>query len=141
MMGYYKAPEATAAVLQDGWLNTGDLSSFDVYGNLAITGRSKDLIIHKGLNIYPQEVENVLMSHPQVFKAAVIGREESVAGQVPIAFVAVKDKDSLRDIESKLRALCASSLALYKIPRKFICVDDLPMSSTGKVDKKQLHLL
>lgn len=141
MMGYYKASEATEKVLQNGWLNTGDLASFDIYGNLAITGRSKDLIIHKGLNIYPQEVENILMSHPQVFKAAVVGREESVAGQVPIAFVAVKDKDRLSDIESRLRTLCASSLASYKIPRKFICVDDLPMSPTGKVDKKQLHLL
>ncbi|MBU1008026.1 AMP-binding protein [Candidatus Dependentiae bacterium] len=138
MLGYYKAPEETAKVLKDGWLNTGDLASFDENGNLAIQGRSKDLIIHKGFNIYPQEVENVLMSHPAVFKAAVIGRNEAVVGQVPIAFIATRDdKDR---IEQSLRALCSDNLASYKIPRKFICLDDLPMSPTGKIDKKQLQM-
>jgi len=139
MLGYYKAPKDTAKVLKDGWLNTGDLASLDQNGNLAIQGRSKDLIIHKGFNIYPQEVENVLMSHPSVFKAAVIGRQESVVGQVPIAFVATRDDKEL--VESALRSLCANNLATYKIPRKFICVDDLPMSPTGKVDKKKLEVL
>lgn len=137
MLGYYKAPQETAKVLRDGWLNTGDLASIDDDGNIAILGRSKDLIIHKGFNIYPQEVENILMSHPAVFKAAVIGRHESVVGQVPIAYIATRD-DKER-IERSLRLLCAESLASYKIPRKFICLDDLPMSPTGKIDKKQLQ--
>lgn len=136
MLGYYKAPEATAKVLQDGWLNTGDLARFE-NGLLAICGRSKDLIIHKGFNIYPQEVENILMTHPAVFKAAVIGRSESVVGQVPIAFVAARgDKEH---VEKSLRSLCRDNLATYKIPRKFVCLDDLPMNSTGKIDKKQLQ--
>ena len=136
MLGYYKSPEQTAAVLQDGWLNTGDLASLDRKGLLAICGRSKDLIIHKGLNIYPQEVENVLMKHPAVFKVAVVGRAEDASGQIPVAFVALKKKD--KAIEKSLRVLCRNNLAAYKIPKKFICLDDLPMNPTGKVDKKLL---
>ena len=136
MLGYYNAPEATSAVLKDGWLNTGDLARIDAAGRLAIQGRSKDLIIHKGFNIYPQEVENILMSHPAVIKAAVIGREEPLAGQIPIAYLAVKSND--KEMEKSLRELCSSNLAQYKIPKKFICLDDLPMNATGKVDKKQL---
>lgn len=137
MLGYYKAPEATEKTLENGWLNTGDLATLDEHGVLAICGRSKDLIIHKGFNIYPQEVENILMSHPAVFKAAVIGREESVVGQVPIAYVAAKGDQE--HIEKTLRELCVDNLASYKIPRKFICLDDLPMGPTGKIDKKQLQ--
>ncbi len=139
MLGYYHAPEATQAVLQDGWLNTGDLAVIKNNGMLAITGRSKDLIIHKGFNIYPQEIENVLMLHPAVFKAAVIGRHEVASGQIPVAYVAVKESSgNKRDVEKNLRVLCSNNLAAYKVPRKFVCVDDLPMSATGKVDKKQL---
>ncbi len=136
MMGYYNAPEATAAVLQEKWLNTGDLGSIDLHGNLAIRGRTKDIIIHKGFNIYPAEIENVLMMHPSVFKAAVIGQEEDMAGQVPVAFVALRSREP--DIEQILRKHCAHNLATYKVPRKIICLDDLPMNATGKIDKKQL---
>jgi long-chain acyl-CoA synthetase len=138
MMGYYNAPDATAKVLIDGWLNTGDLGSLDEHGNLAISGRTKDIIIHKGFNIYPAEIENVLLRHPSVFKVAVVGQEESGSGQIPVAFVAIKSPE--RGIEASLRSLCSSNLAAYKVPRKFVCVDDLPMNSTGKVDKKQLRL-
>lgn len=138
MMGYYKSPESTNLVLRDGWLNTGDLASFDEYGNLAITGRIKDVIIHKGFNIYPAEIENILLMHPIVFKAAVIGHEEEASGQVPVAYVAVKNRTP--DLEKALRDLCNNNLASYKIPRKFICLDDLPMNATGKVDKKQLRI-
>jgi long-chain acyl-CoA synthetase len=138
MMGYYNSPDATAKVLVDGWLNTGDLGSLDEHGNLAISGRTKDIIIHKGFNIYPAEIENVLLRHPSVFKVAVIGQEESGSGQIPVAFVAIKSPES--GIEVSLRNLCSNNLAAYKVPRKFVCVDDLPMNSTGKVDKKQLRL-
>ena len=137
MMGYYKAPEATALVLKADWLNTGDLCALDSFGNILMCGRTKDLIIHKGFNIYPQEIENVLMMHPAVSKAAVIGIDEVLSGQFPVAYVAVKTKEP--GIEEGLRVLCAANLASYKIPRKFICLEDLPMSATGKVDKKQLQ--
>jgi len=138
MMGYYNSPESTATVLKNGWLNTGDLGSIDKLGKVAIRGRSKDLIIHKGFNIYPAEIENVLMRHPAVFKAAVIGQPEPMSGEVPVAFVAVRNKQT--NLEELLRDLCSSNLAAYKIPRKFICLEDLPMNATGKIDKKQLHL-
>jgi len=137
MLGYYKSEEETSRVLQDGWLNTGDLACFDEHGHLAIVGRSKDLIIHKGFNIYPQEVENVLLTYPAVFKAAVIGQADVSVGQVPIAYVAIREDSG--DLELKLRAFCMERLATYKVPRKFICLDDLPMNATGKVDKKILE--
>lgn len=138
MMGYYKSPELTSQVMQNGWLNTGDLGSLDERGLLAITGRSKDLIIHKGFNIYPQEVENILMSHPMVIKAAVIGKEDSLSGQIPVAYVALRAMHDTAEVEAQLRVLCTQNLASYKIPRYFTCLQDLPMSATGKIDKKQL---
>jgi long-chain acyl-CoA synthetase len=138
MLGYYKIPETTAQVLRDGWLNTGDLGMIDCARNLAIKGRLKDVIIHKGFNIYPAEIENVLLTHASVFKAAVVGQEEEMFGQVPVAFLAVKIKG--KHLDKELRDLCAHNLATYKIPRKFIYLEDLPMNATGKVDKKQLRV-
>jgi long-chain acyl-CoA synthetase len=138
MLGYFNAPHETERVLKDGWLNTGDLASISREGELAIRGRTKDIIIHKGFNIYPQEVENVLMLHPAVTKVAVVGKAEAVSGQVPIAFVATRE-DKV-EIEKSLKKLCMDNLAAYKIPRKIICLDDLPMSPSGKVDKKRLQL-
>ncbi len=136
MLGYYNAPEHTAQVLVDGWLDTGDFAYFDTRGNLVISGRFKDLIIHKGFNIYPPEIENVLMSHPAVFKAGVIGKEDELTGEIPIAFVAVRENNP--DCEKALKALCKQHLAPYKIPRHIICLPDLPMTALGKVDKKRL---
>ncbi len=137
MMGYYKSQEETDKVLVDGWLNTGDLGSINSQGYLSISGRNKDLIIHKGFNIYPQEVENILLSHPKIMQAAVIGKEDSSTGQIPIAFVALKGKEKIS--EGLLRELCAANLANYKIPKKFIYMDSLPMNATGKIDKKILQ--
>jgi len=134
--GYYNAPEATKNILIDGWLDTGDLASLDHDGRLAIRGRLKDVIIHKGFNIYPAEVENVLLSHPAVFKAAVVGQKEDASGQVPIAFVAVRNKNA--HLEEILYNHCTNHLAFYKLPRKIVCLDDLPMNATGKIDKKHL---
>jgi long-chain acyl-CoA synthetase len=143
MLGYYKSPDATAQVLCSGWLCTGDLGCIDHKGNLAIKGRLKDVIIHKGFNIYPAEIENILLTHPGVFKAAVIGQEERTGGQIPVAYLAIKNREDREDIDKKLdqelRALCAHNLATYKIPRKFVYLEDLPMNATGKIDKKQLR--
>jgi long-chain acyl-CoA synthetase len=139
MMGYYNCPDATAKVLKNGWVNTGDLSTLDSLGRLTVKGRSKDLIIHKGFNIYPQEIENVLLAHPMVLRAAVIGKEDPLSGQIPVAFVALKSP--VVGIEKNLLELCSNNLAQYKIPRKFICMEDLPLSPTGKIDKKQLQNL
>jgi len=136
MLGYYNSPTETNRILKDGWLNTGDLAKFDKFGNLEIIGRTKDLIIHKGFNIYPQEVENVLLTHPAISKVAVVGRDDTTTGQVPVAFIAIKPGND--EAKLKLKEYCGSYLAAYKVPRKFIYLDDLPMGSTGKVDKKKL---
>lgn len=137
MRGYYNAPEATSHVIVDGWLSTGDLASMDVDGSITMQGRSKDLIIHKGFNIYPQEVENVILKHPAVMRAAVVGVEDP-AGQIPIAYVAFRGEQPPL-FEKELRELCGEHLATYKIPRRFVCREELPLTATGKIDKKQLR--
>lgn len=136
MQGYYHAPEATSKILHDGWLNTGDLGMVEGTGHLVICGREKDLIINKGVKIYPQEVENVLMSHPEVTAAGVIGVEDRTT-QVPVAFVAVKK--TYPALEQELLTLCQERLARYKVPRAFYLETQLPQTATGKVDKKVLR--
>ena len=138
MLGYYNAPEQTQKVLKDGWFNTGDTFYLDDEGKLVITGRTKDLIINKGINIYPQEIENVLLSHPNVIGAAVVGKLNDDQGEIPIAFVQTKEEKA--DIEKELMALCKKQLAAYKVPRQFVCsIEELPMTATRKVNKKLLR--
>lgn len=139
MLGYYNAPEATAEVLQNGWFCTGDLVLLDEQGRIAIVGRQKDLIINKGLNIYPQEIENIILTNSQVLRAAVIGKPEEGVGEVPIAFFSLRDKTADPGIvEQELRQQCGDNLASYKVPKKFICLEELPLTSTSKVDKSAL---
>lgn len=140
MLGYYNAPEATAQVLKDGWFNTGDMMYIAPSGKLVITGRTKDLIINKGINIYPPEIENIIMSHPNVIRVAVVGQLDEASGEVPVAFVQLRTAQE--GIEAALHALCVQHLASYKIPRSFRCsTEDLPMTATSKVDKKVLRKL
>jgi long-chain acyl-CoA synthetase len=137
MLGYYQAPEATSQVLKDGWFNTGDLAYIDFCGRIVITGREKDLIINKGFNIYPQEIENVILSYSNAIRAAVVGRIDE-DGEVPIAFVQLRSLE--KDAEQKLRRLCVQYLAPYKVPRQFFCdTKELPVTATGKIDKKILR--
>lgn len=138
MLGYYNAPDTTKKVLQNGWFNTGDLVYLDTQGRLVISGRTKDLIINKGLNIYPQEIENVILSHPNVFQVGVVGKPDEHQGEVPIAFVQLRTDEP--DIEQALRKLCLDHLARYKVPKMFICnTQPLLTTATGKVDKKVLR--
>lgn len=138
MLGYYNAPEVTEAVIKDGWFATGDLAYIDQKGKIVISGRSKDLIIHKGINIYPQEIENVILLHSNVMRVGVIGKVDDGSGEIPIAFVQLREKDE--SIVMSLKELCLKNLAAYKVPRQFICsVDPLPITATGKVDKKVLR--
>lgn len=138
MMGYYNHPEATEAALKNGWFASGDLGYLDAKGRIVITGRAKDLIIHKGFNIYPQEIENVITSHPNVIRVGVIGIPDEATGEVPVAYVQLREKSDT--IERELKALCVRDLAPYKIPRHFICdTRDLPVTATGKVDKKKIR--
>lgn len=138
MLGYYNEPVETAKVLVDGWLNTGDLGYVDARGKIVITGRLKDLIINKGLNIYPQEIENVIASHPNVIRVGVIGRPDE-AGEVPVAYVQIKEDEA--DVIKHLNDICAKHLAAYKVPREFIVsTQELPLTATSKVDKKVLRV-
>ena len=138
MLGYYNAPEKTKETIIEGWLTTGDLGYFDSEGRLVVTGRSKDLIINKGIKVYPQEIENVLLMHPEVLRAAVIGVAQANVGQVPIAYVQLRSENNA--CVTELKALCDNHLAPYKVPRTFICSPQpLPLTATGKVDKKQLR--
>jgi len=138
MLGYYNAPEATAKVVVDGWLNTGDLAYIDEHGKIVITGRLKDLIINKGLNIYPQEIENIISSHANVLRVGVVGKPHDTEGEVPIAFVQLRKEQE--GIEKELNKLCHEQLAPYKVPRSFVCsAEQLAVTATGKVDKKVLR--
>jgi len=138
MLGYYNAPDMTDEVIKDGWFATGDLAYIDSLGKIVISGRSKDLIIHKGINIYPQEIENVILMHPNVLRVGVVGSVDEDVGELPIAFVQIKETD--HTMAKSLRELCMKNLAGYKVPRQFICsTDPLPMTATGKVDKKTLR--
>jgi len=137
MMGYYNAPDATATTLVDGWLLTGDLARVAADGSIIICGRRKDLIVHKGINIYPQEIENILMLHPLVTHAAVVGKVDESVGEVPVAFVATRTSSD--KLVQELETLCKTHCAPYKIPRAIFVERELPLTSTGKVDKKILR--
>ena len=135
MRGYYRAPEATAAAIdRDGWFNTGDLARFD--GDvLFIVGRTKELIIRSGFNVYPAEVEAVLNEHPAVVQSAVIGRAVTGNEEV-VAFVQLLPGSTVNPAD--LTAHAARQLAPYKRPCKIIVLDALPAGSTGKILKHRL---
>ncbi|SLN23310.1 Long-chain-fatty-acid--CoA ligase [Falsiruegeria litorea R37] len=135
MKGYYRNAEATDAALQDGWLRTGDLGYFDEHGRLHIAGRSKELIIHGGFNVYPPEVEAALNDHPQVIQSAVIGC--TVEGdELVYAFVQAA-KGDLPDVED-LKGFAAARLAGYKRPSRIVVATELPAAPTGKILKHRL---
>lgn len=136
MSGYFRNPEETAKVLSaDGWLKTGDLGRLDAHGHLHILGRSKELIIHGGFNVYPPEVEAALNDHPQVIQSAVIGH--SVAGDEHVlAFVQVSEDD--KPDPEELRSFVAERLTGYKRPKQVVLSSSLPAAPTGKILKHKL---
>jgi long-chain acyl-CoA synthetase len=137
MLGYYNSSEVTAQVLQNGWLNTGDLATSTKNNKIIICGRAKDLIVNKGVKIYPQEVENILMTAPSVTAAAVIGIPHSHNESIVVAYVATSQKDP--NLVKTLQDLCHHNLAPYKVPRFIIVRKELPTTTTGKIDKKSLR--
>jgi long-chain acyl-CoA synthetase len=136
MQGYFNLPEETGKTITNAWLHTGDLGKLDPEGFITITGRKKDLIISAGENIYPREIEEVLVLHPKVKEVAVIGVKDEVRGEVPKAFLIAHEGVSVDDKE--LRAFCREHLAAYKVPKHFEIVADLPRTPTGKVLKRLL---
>ena len=139
MLGYYKDPIGTERVLRDGWLVTGDLGSIDGDGRVYLAGRSKDLIIRAGANIYPAEIEGVLLRHPGLAEAYVVGLEHPILGEQVAACVVLKDGAALTDRD--LRAHCLQFLAAYKCPERIQFVDSVPKTSRGKVSSASVRAL
>jgi acyl-CoA synthetase (AMP-forming)/AMP-acid ligase II len=136
MRGYLGRPQATAEVLRDGWLHTGDVGYLDEDGYLVLVDRLKDMIIRGGENIFPKEIENVLYDHPDVLEAAVVGKPDPVYGEVPVAYVAPRPGAEL-DVDQLIEH-CHTSLARFKVPREFHVLDSLPKNAVGKLVKGQL---
>jgi fatty-acyl-CoA synthase len=132
--GYWNDPAATAATIRDGWLHTGDIAMRDEDGCYTILGRSKEMFISGGENVYPAEIESALLAHPTVSAAAVVGVPHETWGEVGRAFVVVEPGYD----EEALRAWLAERLARYKLPRSIVIVDALPLTAIGKIDKKLL---
>ncbi|GAA3827640.1 class I adenylate-forming enzyme family protein [Amycolatopsis tucumanensis] len=140
MIGYYGKPDATAATLEGGWLHTGDLAHVDEDGYLYISGRSKDMIITGGLNVYPAEMERVVAQHPAVLEAAVVGVPDPEWGEFGAAMVVLRPGCELG--EEELTRYLKSELATYKIPRRFTFTGtSLPRTTSGKVQKFRVRNL
>ena len=133
MSGYWKNPDATAATLKDGWLHTGDMGSFDARGFLTLRERSKDVVISGGSNIYPREVEEVLIEHPAVSEACVVGAPDEEWGEVVVAFIVGAAS------EAELDAHLLERIARFKRPKRYEFVDEIPKNSYGKVLKRELR--
>jgi long-chain acyl-CoA synthetase len=136
MGGYWRDPGATARALRDGWLWTGDLGAFDADGFLTLKDRSKDLIISGGANIYPREVEEVLLRHPAVAEAAVVGRPDAEWGEAVVAFIVARGE---QPAPADLDRLCLEHIARFKRPREYRFVRSLPKNNYGKVVKAELR--
>jgi long-chain acyl-CoA synthetase len=135
MLGYWNAPEATAAVLRNGWLHTGDIGRIDEAGYLTITDRKKEMIKHKGFGIAPAEIEALLFEHEGVADVAVIGKPDAEAGEVPKAFVVRRDRALTAEA---LLAWAGGRLAGYKTLREIEFVDAIPKTASGKILRRVL---
>jgi acyl-CoA synthetase (AMP-forming)/AMP-acid ligase II len=140
MRGYWRNPELTAAVLQDGWLRTGDIGVLGEDGNLSIAGRSSDMYIRGGFNVHPLEVEQVIATHTAIRQAAVVGRSVPVIGEIGVAVVVAADPDHPPVLE-ELRTHVSRELADYKAPDELVVVDELPMTAMLKPDRAALRKL
>jgi non-ribosomal peptide synthetase component E (peptide arylation enzyme) len=136
--GYFKNPQATQEGWKDGWFNMGDLARFDDRGNLRLVGRSKDVIIRGGHNIYPVELENLLSAHPKVKEVAIVGMPDPVLGERACAYVVPRTEDGLT-FEEMVSYLKEKQIASYKLPERLEVVSELPLASEQKVDKKSLR--
>jgi len=135
--GYYKNPEVTAERIRDGWYHTGDLARRTDEGRYFIMGRKDDMIITGGENVYPKEIEDILLRHPKVANACVVPISHSVKGQVPVAFVVLRDADGAT--ESEIKEFYFAHGAPYAHPRRIFLVKDLPLSAPGKIDRNSLR--
>jgi long-chain acyl-CoA synthetase len=138
MQGYFLNAELSNQILNDGWLSTGDIGEINERGEVFILSRIKDMIIRAGKNIYPAEVDQVLMSHPDVVEAYTVGLDDNLLGEKVAACVVLKKHASLNEVE--LIAFTQQMLADYKCPQKIIFLDSVPKTSRGKVNRSQLKV-
>ena len=142
MLGYFNNPEATEETLtEDGWLHTGDIGIMDADGYLDITDRLKDMYINGGFNVYPAEVEQLMLDHPGIAQVAVVGVPDNRMGEVGAAFVVTGPDTGAegRPEPDEIMSWCRDTMANYKVPRLVVVVDDLPMNASGKVLKFELR--
>jgi long-chain acyl-CoA synthetase len=137
MAGYWRDPEATAKTIRGGWLQTGDVGRLDADGYLTLLDRSKDMVISGGTNIYPREVEEALLTHPQVIEASVVGRPDPEWGEVVVAFVVCSPVLSAAELD----AHCLAQVARFKRPKHYHFVEALPKNHYGKVLKTELRAI
>lgn len=136
MQGYFNQPEATAAAIKEGWLHTGDMARMDEDGYVYIVDRLKDIIIVGGLNVYPREVEEVLYQYPAIQEAAVIGVPDTLRGEVPCAYIVLKEGAEYN--RKTLMKYLQENLANFKLPKEIIVIEALPKNATGKIMKREL---
>lgn len=137
MKGYWKNEEATRQTIKNGWLYSGDLGRLDEDGLLYIVDRKKDMIIRGGENVYPVEIEEVLYQLPQILETAVVGVNHEIYGEVPKAYIVLKEGWALS--EEEIFAYCKKKLAKYKVPAEVVFLDILPRNASGKVLKHRLR--
>jgi long-chain acyl-CoA synthetase len=137
MKGYYKRPEATAEAMRDGWFHTGDIGIMDEEGYLSIVDRKKDMILRGGYNVYPRELEEVIMTHEAVSLVAVIGIPDERLGEEVKAFIVRKQGAELT--EEEFIAWCKAQFAANKYPRHVEFRESLPIGGTGKILKRALR--
>jgi long-chain acyl-CoA synthetase len=142
MLGYWKEPQATAAVLRDGWFWSGDVVTRDREGFFRVVDRRKEMIKYKGFPVAPAEVEAVVLEHPAVRECGVVGRPDAAAGEIPVAFVALRDGFVAgKKLEEELCAFVADRLTHYKQPREVRFVDAVPKTASGKILRRELRKL
>jgi long-chain acyl-CoA synthetase len=142
MMGYWKEPEATAAVLRDGWYWSGDIVTRDAEGFYRVVDRRKEMIKYKGFPVAPAEVEAVLLEHPAVRECGVVGRPDAAAGEIPVAFVALRDGFvTCAKLEEELCGFVADRLTKYKQPREVHFIEAVPKTASGKILRRELREL
>jgi long-chain acyl-CoA synthetase len=136
MLGYHNRPEATAEVLADGWLRTGDIGVLDDEGYLSIVDRKKDMLLYKGYNVYPRELEELLAAHEGVLAAAVVGKPDTAVGELPVAFVVAARPTLTAD---EVMSAVNDQVVPYKRLREVRFVDQIPVTAAGKILKRELR--
>jgi long-chain acyl-CoA synthetase len=136
MAGYYNLDEETKKAIRGGWLFTGDMARVDEEGYIYIVDRKKELILFRGMNVYPSEVERVIRSHPCVKEVAVVGKRDPHHGEIPVALIVVEEGKTLS--QDEVISLCKERLAYYKVPKSVIFSKELPKTPTGKILKREI---